>query len=359
MKNYFLLLLFFVVRTALGQTTVATPQTSVPIMGNWIKSSLDKKDGSAILDEEMKKRTVSMLIFRKGNVVVLIHEKKAVTNKFIIKHDSLIISNSVYHIDKLTAYELVFSEMDSTLKDNELNRYHYLATKESSADYYFRTAIKPYLIKKPTGDTAFVFNNQVFPKFRAKGIIDNNYSDNFDDVYLDSYEFIEQKANISSTVEAQFTVDFTVTKKGLVKNVVVSKSTDATYNNDLIQAVYRTQQFWTPAVYNDKPVDVQISYLFSFTKEKASDNLPEYDPFSYDIYLKKANRFFTNLNYNKAIKFYTKCILMREDAIEALYKRADAYLAMKVEKNACSDWNYLAIKGQKKAEQLFLTNCVK
>ena len=45
--------------------------------------------------------------------------------------------------------------------------------------------------------------------------------------------------------------------------------------------------------------------------------------------------------------------------LEPYYKRADSYFALKVNKNACLDWSYLAKKGQKKAEKLFFDNCMK
>ena len=50
---------------------------------------------------------------------------------------------------------------------------------------------------------------------------------------------------------------------------------------------------------------------------------------------------------------------MTDDAIEALYKRADCYFTVDALNNACSDWNYLAGKGQKRAEGLYLNYCMK
>ena len=75
--------------------------------------------------------------------------------------------------------------------------------------------------------------------------------------------------------------------------------------------------------------------------------------------MERANQFFVKKNYEKAVKLYTKCILMTDDAIEALYKRADCYFTVNDIKNACSDWNYLAGKGQKRAEGLYLKHCMK
>jgi tetratricopeptide (TPR) repeat protein len=126
-----------------------------------------------------------------------------------------------------------------------------------------------------------------------------------------------------------------------------------------VEALAFTKDSWKAAEYKFKSIAVQINYIFEYdvTPQQVDDN--PFDLEMYQYYLRKGNKFFAEKNYEKAVKNYTKCILMTDDAIEPLYKRADCYFTVNAIKNACSDWNYLVKKGQKRAEGLYLQHCMK
>jgi hypothetical protein len=331
------------------------------LLGNWAKDYVDMKDGSRLTNPEIDKVTATMLIFRKENAGVIILGKDASPTVYVTVGDTLLVGGTVlYHIDKLTPYELVFSQIIPNTPDYQLRRYHYLSTKESASEYFFRQFIKPNLRIQANGDTLYAFNKYIFPRYKGgKDFFKGTIYDDFDDVYQFSYEDIERNFNYPERQAGLFKIAFQVSKDGVLKNVEIKESSDSAYNNQLLKAVLQTRKSWLPAVYDGKLVDVVFNYEFRYGEENQEPEDYYYDEAVYESVLKRANKQFELNNYGKAIKLYTKCVLMKDDAFEALYKRADCYFALKIEKNACSDWNYLSLRGQKKAENLFISHCVK
>lgn len=170
---------------------------------------------------------------------------------------------------------------------------------------------------------------------------------------------IEKEFNFPAKKKGNFRVTFAVGKSGALKDITVKESSDSTYNNALEQAVYQTRKRWLPAEYESKKVETIFNFVYVYDTEEKPDN--NFDEYLYYENKEKANTFFDKKEYVKAIKLYTKCILMQDEDfdLQPYYKRADSYFALKVNKNACLDWSYLAKKGQKKAEKLFLENCMK
>lgn len=332
------------------------------LIGNWVKDYIDMKDGSRLSNPEIDKVTATMLIFRKDNAGVIILGKDASPTIYVTVGDTLLVGGTaLYHIDKLTPYELVFSQIIPNTPDYQLRRYHYLATKESASDYFFRQFIKPNIRRQANGDTLYAFNKYIFPRYKGgKDFFKGTIYDDFDDVYQFSYEDIERNFNYPESQAGLFKIAFQVSKDGVLKNVEVKESSDSVYNNQLIKAVWQSRKSWLPADYDGKLVDVVFNYEFRYGGEHQEEPTDDfYDEVVYESIFKRANKQFELKNYGKAIKLYTKCVLMKDDAIDALYKRADCYFALKIEKNACSDWNYLSVRGQKKAENLFISHCLK
>lgn len=331
------------------------------LIGNWVKDYIDMKDGSRLTNPEVDKVTATMLIFRKDNAGVIILGKEASPTLYVTVGDTLLVGRAaLYHIDKLTPYELVFSQIIPNTPDYLIRRYHYLSTKESASEYFFRQFIKPNIIKQANGDTLYNFNKYVFPHYKGgRDFFQGTIYDDFDDVYQFSYEDIEKNFKYPENQAGIFKIAFQVSKEGVLKNVEIKESSDSTYNNQLLKAVWQTRKSWLPADYDGKKVDVVFNYEFRYGEEEEQPENYYYDDLVYESVLKRANKQFELKNYGKAIKLYTKCVLMKDEAFEALYKRADCYFALKIVKNACSDWNYLSVRGQKKAENLFISHCIK
>ena len=330
------------------------------IRRNWVKYRVEMKDGSQVPDENIAKNAASMLIFKKANVGLIINGRDAQRTQYVVSDSVLILGGtSNYKIEKLTEHELIFHGIFKDTPDNEIVKYYYISTIESSGEYFFRKFIKPNIRIQANGDTAYSFNEQVFPKFKSVLGDFPTVLNNFYEVYESSYDMIEKTFKFPSKKKGNFRVTFAIGKLGNLKDIEVKESSDSTYNNALEQAVYQTRKHWLPAEYEDKKVEILFNFVYVYDAEdKTEDNFDEY---LYYGSKEKANRFFDKKEYVKAIKLYTKCILMQDEDFdfEPFYKRADSYFALKVNKNACLDWSYLAKKGQKKAEKLFLENCMK
>ena len=79
------------------------------LIRNWVKYRVEMKDGSQISNEDVAKKTASMLIFKKGKVYVLISGKIAQQSVYTISNNVLVLgNNSLFTIEKLTENELIF-----------------------------------------------------------------------------------------------------------------------------------------------------------------------------------------------------------------------------------------------------------
>lgn len=330
------------------------------IIGNWVKYRIEMKDGSHVPDERIAKNAASMLIFKKGNVGVLISGRNAQQTQYAVSDSILVLGRTVsYVIEKLTEHELIFHGIFENSPDNESIRYHYVSTTESSEQYFFRQFIKPNIRIQANGDTAYNLNEYVFPKYKpVLGSLPTVLNDFFE-VYESSYNMIEKDFNFPLKKKGNFRVTFAISKIGTLKDVEIKESSDSTFNNALMQAVYQTRKRWLPAEYEKKKVETLFNYVYTYDdQDKIEDN---FDGFLYQSTKENANNLFDRKEYVKAIKLYTKCILMQDEDFdfEPYYKRAESYFILKVNKNACLDWSFLAKKGQKRAEKLFLENCMK
>jgi len=329
------------------------------IVRNWMKYRIEMKDGSQVLDQSIVRNAASMLVFKKGNMGVIINGKNAQQTKYAISDSILVLAGtSNYIIEKLTEHELIFYGNFKDRPDNEIIKYHYISTTESSGQYFYRQFIKPNIIIQADGDTAYRFSEYIFPRFK---IVLGDFPivlNDFYEIYESSYDMIEKDFNFPDNKKGNFRITFAVSKFGTLKDIEVKESTDSTYNKALEQAVYQTRKRWFPAEYENKKVETRFNFVYVYDAEEKPEM--NFDEYLYYENKEKANRFFDRKAYVKAIKSYTKCILMQEEDfdLEPYYKRADSYFALKVNKNACLDWSYLAKKGQKKAEKLFLENCM-
>jgi hypothetical protein len=329
------------------------------IIRTWVKYRVEMKDGSLVLDESINRFTASMLIFKKANTFVLVSGKEAQQSKYRILDSLLTLSGSSYIIEKLTDHEFIFTGNFPDTRNNKIIRYHYISTTETSGQYFYRQFIKPTVRIKENLDTAYTFSEYIFPKFKYESFGNSIVLEEFNDVYEQSYNIIEKKFNFPEKIKGSFSVSFAVNKFGNLQDIKMKESSDSSYNDALMKAVSETRKLWIPAEYDNKKVETLFNYVFKY--EEKEENSNDFNLDSYEITRIKADRQFEKKEFIKAIKLYTKCILMQEEDfdLEPYYKRADSYFALKVNKNACLDWSYLAKKGQKKAEKLFFDNCMK
>ncbi len=361
-KSILLILLHCLCFTINAQEMILDSASIDPklLLGNWGFDYADYQDGTLVRDDYVARTTATMLSFRKAKTVTAMYHANAATMFYSVSSNKLTVGRSSYKIEKLTNSELVFSIWEDIAKENyQVLRYHYLATKESSEKYFLRNFVVPNTRIKPNGDTAYAFTEDFYPHFivRAEGL--SRYElDNFNDVFQNSYQAIEKAFNYPEKQKGHFRIQFDITKTGQISDIAIKESSDSAYNNQLLTAVASTSKSWKNAEYSNKPIEVQFNYIFDYMEKEERENT-YFDQEYYQTLMERANNFFVKKNYEKAVKLYTKCILMTDDAVDALYKRADCYFTVNALKNACSDWNYLAGRGHKRAEGLYLKHCMK
>ena len=363
MKKYILLIFCtFSFLNTNAQTLVSDTASIDPklLLGNWGFDYADYRDGTLVRDNYLIGSIATMLSFRKAKAITAMYHAKASTMIYSVADDKLTIGLSNYKIEKLTDNKLVFSFWEDIAKENyQVVRFHYLATKLSAEQYFFQKFVKPSIRVKPNGDTAYAFTEDFYPHYAVKIDGFNRYElDNFNDVFQNSYQAIERAFDFPTKIKGRFQIQFDITKTGQIADITIKETSDSVFNNQLIKAVKSTAKSWKNAEYQNKPITVQFNYIFEYDGKEEGKNT-YFDQELYDDLMERANTQFAKQNYEKAVKLYTKCILMTDDAIDALYKRADCYFTVNALKNACSDWNYLAAKGHKRAEGLYLRHCMK
>jgi hypothetical protein len=363
MKHYLLLVLSFFLCFNINAQELVSDSTLINsklLLGNWGFDYADYQDGTLVRDDYVVRSTATMLSFRKAKAVTAMYHANASTMIYSVLDNKLTVGASSYKIEKLTNSELIFSVWEDVAKENyKVLRYHYLATKESSEKYFYRTFVKPNIRIKPNGDTAYAFTEDFYPHYIIRTDGFSKYElDNFSDVFQTSYQAIEKAFDFPTKTKGHFSIQFDIAKTGQITDIEIKESSDSTYNNQLLRALASTSKSWKNAEYSNKPIAVQFNYIFDY-KEKVEEANAYFDQEYYQTLMERANNFFVKQNYEKAVKLYTKCILMTDDAVDALYKRADCYFTVNAVKNACSDWNYLAGKGHKRAEGLYLKHCMK
>lgn len=351
--------LFLILFLCLGYSSFAQNaiENANQLLGNWEKSYMDMKDGSKLLDEFTFQKTSSLISFGTKGIGAFTEGKTSSRFRYTMAGKTLVMGGLTYEIETLNSGELVFSEIDPNRKDYQLLRYHFIATKDSPEQFFIRKFINPNVRIKADGDTAYLFCSAVHPVFIADGRYGQVTESSFEGTYQNSYDFIERSFLFPPNKSGRFRINFTVTKTGKVDNIRIAESTDSLLNARLIEAVNSTQRKWIPAERNGKKVDVHFFYEFEYNAKLTADD--EFEYVQYSGFEERADALKERKKYAKAIELYTKCILMRDNAIEPLYKRADCYFALNIVKNACSDWSYLSKLGQKRAEGLFIKNCLR
>jgi hypothetical protein len=231
------------------------------------------QDGSILQDPAAERKTVMCLMFRKNGTGSFIQGEQASSFRFRIIDSLVTINEAIYKIDKINDYEMTFSVYAKNLDGDEKFRFHYLATKDTPSEIYLRKLIKPNIVfDAPKKDTIFLFNQEVYPKFRGNSEWLRNVPDfeqAFDDTYGVSYNFIEDEfvSHIPKNINTRFEVSFDVTTRGLVENIVITSSTNPEYNPYLIAAIQNTSRKWLPARWKEKIINQESNMHFKPKKK--------------------------------------------------------------------------------------------
>ncbi|PLK46276.1 energy transducer TonB [Emticicia sp. TH156] len=326
-------------------TGALAQQLMSSVVGDWIKEDIRLKDGSPILDKTINNLQLRY-IFNTDGTVRAVYEGRSGDRSYKIKNDTLIIGgDTFYKIEQLSDIKLVLQQITA---DSSANALKIIFTPA----HLYNIGYIPEKYRTRGGDTIYVLKpNYLEPFFMDAEMSASAYiSDNFD--------FPEYRA-------ADFYTRFIITSKGEVKGIEILRSTSERFNNKLIAAIKKTEGKWKPAIWEGKPVNVEVKMGFDigWSEREAMKNSSA-DPDAAEADLAESNEFLSegkyNLslrNYNEAIRNFTWSLEKNPLNVDAYYGRASAYAIKKDTKRMCEDLLQLKNLQQARGTQLWEKFC--
>ncbi len=352
-----LLLLSLVSVLGLGQEAPARPEAAsapdAPLTGTWVAKRIQGSNGSPIMtDDEVQK---SDLVFVFGNTRLSLYTQGTPTTVNYTREGQRLRTGggTVYAIEKLTPFELILNEFSANYNGGANRLKIYLARSEGSyEDYMFQKYVVPNL--RFDGDTFYVMNDYVYPKFQGRG-----RNDTFFDSYQNSYEFIEDAFRQQGRPKRdRFRVSFMVSRAGRVEDIKIVESTDARYNDALIRAIRTTNSLWTPASANGRPARVQINYEFPYgLPDDKTITLADINQLKAKDLVQEGLKSFGRKRYTEALDTFNQALALDPGNVSIRLNRAATNYQLGQLDDACTEWRYLATNGDKTAARYVKRYC--
>jgi hypothetical protein len=333
-------ILFFLLFT----TQLLAQTLKEKIIGDWIKDDIRLKDGSPILNDEVKNMQLRYIFSENDEFIITINGKSG-KGTYKVIGDTIKVGTSTYL---------------QVLEIEEIK----LVVQEINLD-----PLAPPSKAKITFIPARIHNLGYFPeKYRTKGqdtiyISKHNYLEPF---FLDpdnaAAQFISNNFYFPEHKAGDFYTRFIITKTGEIKGIEILSSTHEKYNDYLIKAIKSTQGKWLPATWEGKPVNTEIKMGFDMgwsEKNKSAVTIPKdtIDPNESNYYLLQGNMSVEQKKYAAAIKNLSKSLDADPRNIDAYYARAAVYAIIKDTVKMCGDLLQLKYLEQAKGTELWKKFC--
>ncbi|GAB3520660.1 energy transducer TonB [Emticicia fontis] len=316
------------------------------VIGDWIKENIQLRDGSPILDKSVKDIQLRY-IFDKSGTSRVVYDGKAGDRSYRIKHDTLIVGNDTfYKVEQASDIKLVLQQITSDSAS---------ALKITfTPAHLYNIGFVPEKYRTKGGDTIYVYKPNYLEPF-------------FMDAEMNASQYISEIFDFPEFRTGDFYTRFIITAVGEVKGIEILRTTNDRYNNKLIAAIKRTEGKWKPAIWEGKPVNVEVMMGFDFgwTEKQAGQNSSSTQETEQEK-IQESNEFLaegkynlTLKNYNEAIKNYTWSLDKNPLNIDAYYGRASAYAMKKDTKKMCEDLLQLKNLQQAKGTELWNKFCNK
>ncbi|HEY1056328.1 MAG TPA: hypothetical protein VGE24_14375 [Emticicia sp.] len=316
------------------------------VIGDWIKENIQLRDGSPILDKNIKDIQLRY-IFDKSGTSRVVYDGKAGDRSYRLKHDTLIVGNDTfYKVEQASDIKLVLQQITSDSAS---------ALKITfTPAHLYNIGFVPEKYRTKGGDTIYVYKPNYLEPF-------------FMDAEMNASQYISEIFDFPEFRTGDFYTRFIITAAGEVKGIEILRTTNDRYNNKLIAAIKRTEGKWKPAIWEGKPVNVEVMMGFDFgwTEKQAGQNSSSTQETEQEK-IQESNEFLaegkynlTLKNYNEAIKNYTWSLDKNPLNIDAYYGRASAYAMKKDTKKMCEDLLQLKNLQQAKGTELWNKFCNK
>lgn len=313
------------------------------LMGSWVKSKVEYKDGEELPDGEALKYSYLRYQFENPQKVFIsfAYDDKGTAMTFSMNNDVLELKNSFgfvsnsFKVEKQSKDELVILQMGQGGFDSpDCLRYYFV----SEVSYQNSFAVKPSDILAVNGtDTLFKSSPKIYAKYKGNVSFHEYLAAN-----IPAYKGVVPSDNF-------FLATFIIRKTGEVDSLQVLESISPAFDKQFIKAFNKAKGRWQPATIAGRNVDVLMQEQFRFI---SSDNfLPSYD---YSIKGKKAMK---DKQYLKAIHYFDRGLEKLPTNADMLYQRAICKLQLGNTTAACEDLQKVKALGKTTADELIKKNC--
>jgi tetratricopeptide (TPR) repeat protein len=287
-------------------------------------------------------------ILQKNGTSRVVYDGKAADRPYRVKNDTLILGNDTfYKIEQASDIKLVLQQIMPDSTDTSLKLIFTPA-------HLYNLGYLPEKYRTKGGDTIYVFKPNYLEPFFMDGEM------NASQYISENFDFPEYRA-------ADFYTRFIITTAGEVKGIEILRSTNDRFNNKLIAAIKKTEGKWKPAMWEGKPVNVEVMMGFDFGwSEKQAERGAISSQITDEQKIQESNEFLaegkynlTLKNYNEAIRNYTWSLDKNPLNVDAYYGRASAYAMKKDTKKMCEDLLQLKNLQQAKGTELWNKFCNK
>jgi tetratricopeptide (TPR) repeat protein len=339
---------------------VSAQDNAQTILGTWIKTKAEMKDGSRIIDRLGTQSGFLVNRFTKNDTAFFWYDPilSQIKNDDNISgsklpykiNDSLIYIGKIgYQLIKLTNDSLIFMDKAPGLYDDKIRKFYFTKMELHHSDDkpVYDDAIK---------DSVYNITNFIFPQ--SLGSIDPL-----------TKQLHEIFANGSLKLRLIIDKDGRMKDLSVLENKNLSKRTEQKVKD----ALWLGKDLWRPAYVNNKPVNVnlEITLLFISNNMFASlsyitplaEKKPVYKNVPMDMLDKERDAFNRGValakqhEYDKALVQLTRVIEIDDINLDAYYLRATIYFEMGNKKAACDDWGKLAQLGQVLATKYLTKYC--
>jgi tetratricopeptide (TPR) repeat protein len=334
-------LLFFILTlfSFVAQAQIKTDD----LYGTWVACKMTYNDGGQLEEAHPLKNSYAKYTFtypNKFNPSPGYFEKG--NNDFFELNDNILVFktpeggyiNSV-KIERLQKDTLIIVQRGRNGFDDPTALKYYFVPE---IIYQNAIPLKPENIRSVNGkDTTYKECAKVYAKYQGESFLRDIYAG------IDKYISMDGRAGVLSAI-------FIVSKSGVADSLKILESFDDKFNPIFIKVFNRLKKDWKPAVMSGKYVAVQMEVKLKYGAYRSTD--PDET-----LLVAKANSFYNNNDYDSAIYYYDKALVLKPDDIDTLYRRGMAKMALGNIKGACEDWNKVKALGGTKADDALAKYC--
>jgi hypothetical protein len=311
---------------------------SSDIIGQWVITKINFKDGAELPDENLLKYTFVKYTFAESNKMYSTTkaENRGLLTYYQLKKDQLIINNASglilnnFLINKRGTDTLVilrkgpkgFADPDAML---------YTFVREEIVHRSLSNSLKGDYTMSGS-DTVYNQSPALYARF--------NLSEGFESYVMDE---IKEQAGEQGT--ALFKVSFIVDRNGVADSIKVLKGIWQAYDEMYLNVFKKVKNKWKPALLNGKPVAVR---MFVEARYVASAMIQPSN-----VYTKQGDDFYNNGQFDIAIQYFDAALKNYPDNESNLYKRGICKLRLNDTQGALMDFKSVKeMRGNLKLDSL-------